>query len=156
MSLSVFINLDSTNLKAKEHRATASEMIVKKVKMSPCLQQKMTSVKGTSLKEIQKPRNNIMKAMLAYNSLMIRKFETDLEQILIRLSAKFKDREIIPENDYDSMRLTNIIAEFEKSQFNGSEFISSEVGKLFKTILRLMASNKNLLNSSVSYLGMCI
>ena len=139
-----------TNQKAnKEMRVSASENIVKKVKMSPMLQQKMSSIKGTSVKEIQKPRNNIMKAMLAYNSLMIRKFENDLEQILIRISAKFKDREAMEENDYDHVKLTNIVAEFEKSQFNGSEFISSEVGKLFKTILKLFVSNKALLNSSV-------
>lgn len=131
-------------------RNSATEVISKKVRVSPAFQQKMSSVKATKLKDLTKPRNSEVKALVAYNSLMIRKFENDMEDLLEKLVTKFKNKQKLQENDPDQIKLFNIINEFQKNKFDGSEFISSEVGKLFKTLHRLLISHRFLLSSTVS------
>lgn len=86
---------------------------------------------------------------MAYNSLKIRKFENDLEQILNKMSKKFLNKEKLQEDDPVLLHLLNVIQEFENNTFNGVEFINSDLGKLFKTVHFIFTKNKDLLCKTV-------
>ena len=68
---------------------------------------------------------------------------------LERLSTRFSTNEKFKDYDSDLIKLLDIIQEFESKAFNGSEFIASDLGKLFKTIHYLLVKNKARLTKTV-------
>jgi len=85
----------------------------------------------------------------AYNNMILKKFESDLEKIMNSLTEKASKKEKLKEDDQNIEKLIQLIAEFDKNNFNGSEFINSQIGKLFKTIQYILVHNKDMLNKKV-------
>jgi len=86
---------------------------------------------------------------ISYNSLKIKKIEGDLEKNLFKLSTRFQKKEKLREEDEESTQLSNITREFENNSFSGAEYISSDIGKIIKTIHFLLTKNTDLLHKTV-------
>lgn len=94
-------------------------------------------------------KNEETKIVVSYNSVKIKKFEKDLENILNKLSTKFQRKDKSKDDEESVVQLINLIKDLEDSSFNGSEYVNCELGKLFKTIQFLFILNKELLSKTV-------
>lgn len=135
---------------ARDLRNSATEYVIKKQRVTPGFQTKIASVQGTKVKDIQENNKNIAgRATGAFNALMIRKFENDLELLIHKLATKFKGQEELNGGDREYLKLLNIVGELDRNKFTGSEFAGSDIGRLLKTLYSLLLNSKSFLNNTV-------
>jgi len=89
--------------------------------------------------------NSSTKTVVAYNSLKLKRFEEDLEDILNKLVSRFQKKERLSEETEEVVQLLNIVRDIETNSMTGEDFINSEVAKILKTIQYISNRNKDLL-----------
>ena len=106
----------------------------------------------TKKKKLNSDEDRFARFTKGQNTQLIKKLENDLEEVLSVLSKRFKNREKLRDDDPELAKLFGSISDFENNTFIGSEFITSEVGKLVKPIYVMLSKCRDLLGKQVFFL----